>query len=715
MPHHQAKKTFFIDTLCLSTLCTTLLHGGMNLLLRVYDRTTPLAQQVINILNALGARIDAERIPYFFDEIRDANGRCLYRDTLRDAFDMLQSITREELATDGLVVRLARQWSHEKIQLHLFNQLREPIRLECLRIVMTRWIVDHESGLPAQGGDPVLLTTGKSWRHWLGQYAKAKRVDVRFHGSIFLELSPCSILSRHGSMFCSRLKAAWIRYGTESPAEKSAPSASTPRPPLSATGRSIAVLYGHREMRFREGERTEFFWLNKADIPKTSLLWLGYVQWDGGADCAEAQRQGILVYGAGGGAQHYRPTWQERLQSMRIAVCFLWEVMAALASTEGFRPAYALSLFTLCRGIAYWRRFYTAHGVRVQISPNSNGTVAQVLALDGLGALSIAYQYSVAAFNGPFSVNSNGESIQCVFSREYENLWRAQTTTIRAFADTGYIDDDSLQRARPSDEPPVQQTIRSAGASFVITFFDENTRDTWAMHGPNRTTCSDYAFLFEWLLSDLTLGLILKPKVSSTILERLSPIRPLMDAAMRTGRCRIILSEGLVGGVPPTAAAKGSDLCIGLLLGATATLEAALLGIPSLLLDHEKNEGHRFYTWFADRVMFHRWEDARKAVEAYRAGAPGSGRLGDWTGAIDCIDPFRDGQAAQRIAFLVSHSMTLLESGKSPDETLRLIQQRFQQRWGSEHMRLREMQPDTSPCPENAPTRHQPSSLPGHE
>ena len=254
---------------------------------------------------------------------------------------------------------------------------------------------------------------------------------------------------------------------------------------------------------------------------------------------------------------------------------------------------------------------------------------------------------------------------------------------VQKYVSTGFIYDNSIQEVRKL--PRVQELRRdleSRGAKFILAFFDENTLNSWDIYASNEASSDEYEFLLRWLLDDRTLGIVFKPKKSTNLFERIARVLPLIEKAQGTGRCKFLMSDTLVGRTFPAEAALAADVCIGKLDGSTAAFEASLAGVPSVLIDTEGFRSHPFYAWGKDRVVFEDWKSLRKAVERYRRMPEGYPEFGDWSPALDDLDPYRDEQASLRMGLFISWVYEAVKQGMDKNDAIALASQRFEERWG---------------------------------
>ena len=126
-----------------------------------------------------------------------------------------------------------------------------------------------------------------------------------------------------------------------------------------------------------------------------------------------------------------------------------------------------------------------------------------------------------------------------------------------------------------------------------------------------------------------------------------------------------------------------SDVAIhGHLCAATAGLEAALAGVPTLLLDREGWPSSPLYKLGVGRVVFKSWSDLWDAVLEHRAMPGRVQGFGDWSPMLDEIDPFRDGRAAERMGNYIQWLVDGFEAGLDRQTVLANAAERYAQKWG---------------------------------
>jgi len=137
------------------------------------------------------------------------------------------------------------------------------------------------------------------------------------------------------------------------------------------------------------------------------------------------------------------------------------------------------------------------------------------------------------------------------------------------------------------------------------------------------------------------------------------------------------------GSYPPAAAAMAADIAIhGHLCAATAGMEAALAGVPTLLVDREGWHVCPLYELGVGRVVFRDWDDLWRALVEYWAKPGGIPGFGDWSSILNELDPFRDGRAAERMGVYIRWLIEGFKAGMDRETVMADAAERYCRRWG---------------------------------
>jgi len=597
-------------------------------------------------------------------------------------------IRRHEIEGHPLIRELSGLWSVPKVEFY-FEKLAEhhvpgQVYMECLRIRLTKWICEQQDLTFERC---CLVIERKKWFVYLKEYAASHRLHLL--GVRCLHL-PKSL--RKSARFFYQLVNQLVKsviVGISRSFQPGVPRRSDPFKSFSNENFKIALGYTGAKITFDPIERSDFFWVLDTDISFENLLLYNYSA-NNSFDketMEEVRRRKMTVFGHAPHIQTWRPTVQFYRIFLKTLLCILKGIFRCTIRGQWVSPHFLLNLAALASDYAYWYDFYAAQRVRVNVSTINATTVGQVLALDSLNGISFAYQHTTS-ITLPTTFISAGENVQFVFSKHFKTLWDSIRAPVDRYIEIGFIYDGTAKAVRHSNRiRTVTTQLRQSGARFIICFFDENSIDRWDKAVSHENAAEDYAFLLQWLMDDPTLGLVFKPKRSSTLFERISKISDLIESARSTRRCVFLTSDTVIGSIYPAEAALMSDLCIGKLRGATAALEAWRAGVPTLLIDTESIKWHPFYLWGYQNVVFDRWESLRDAVETFRAASDRCCKpLGDWSQGWQDLDPFGDGSASQRMGSFIQWTYEAIKQGQSQQTAISYAQRRFEQIWGSGHI-----------------------------
>jgi len=331
----------------------------------------------------------------------------------------------------------------------------------------------------------------------------------------------------------------------------------------------------------------------------------------------------------------------------------------------------------------YWADFFARYNIKVFISwfrhIASHCAIAD--ALQSLEGVTAVYQRSFEEFSSPETTIA--VDVVFGFSKKGADLEKNSHSTIPYYVITGYFGDHRFPLLKKQAQE-VRYTLQRNGAKRIVAFFDENSGDDSRWHTGHEFMRVNYEFLLKKVLNEPWLGVVLKPKVSSTLRRRLGPIAGLLERAEQTGRCFIFEGGALHSPYPPAIAALASDIAVhGHLFAATAGMESVLAGTPTLLLDREGWSISSLYDKLGKgKGVFTDWQDLWSACKEHWKIPSGISGFGDWSAMIDEIDPFRDGRAAERIG---TYLKWLLDGFKAklPRETILAdAAQRYSKMWG---------------------------------
>jgi len=317
----------------------------------------------------------------------------------------------------------------------------------------------------------------------------------------------------------------------------------------------------------------------------------------------------------------------------------------ALASVAGLL-AQARSLAAVCRRLNI-RAFMTSENYLLPAE-------AMQLIAAPLDIHTLSYQYSNLAHGGPGLMTTADTMLSS--SPMYHRHWIRDGIRPGRFVDVGYAYDSSFplvrERARTS-----RQRLTEAGARFVLCYFDETVEHHKYGLIDAEAQRDDIFALLALLRDDPSVALVTKTQYLRNSPSRVAGLAADIAAAKRTGRCLEFLHGVHRNTVLPAEAALVADITIGHAVGGTASLEAALAGVRSIVLNpYGKLDGNSSLYAQAD-IVFPSMGAALEAIREYRAGVPSRRGLGDWAPILQHFDPYRDGRAGYRIREILEQAV----------------------------------------------------------
>lgn len=331
---------------------------------------------------------------------------------------------------------------------------------------------------------------------------------------------------------------------------------------------------------------------------------------------------------------------------------------------------------------AFWEELFQAEAVKVFVSWFRYTEIYCAIAdaLARVGGVTAIYQRAYESFPSPETAVS--ADVFFVYSPMMADVERRSGSRVSYVVSTGYLGDCRFARLR-AQASRVRRDLQRHGAQRVVGFADENSLDDERWHTGHRVEQESYAFLLERVLAEPWLGVVIKPKVPATLRRRLGPVAELLQRAERTGRCVIFATGSVQGAYPPAAAALASDVMIhGHLNAGSAGVEAALAGVPTLLLDRFGWPISPLYRLGVGRVVFTDWQALwRACLEQWNhpRGIPG---FGDWSPMLDELDPFRDGRAAERMGTYLRWLLEGFRGGLDRQTVMADAAERYAAQWG---------------------------------
>jgi hypothetical protein len=353
-----------------------------------------------------------------------------------------------------------------------------------------------------------------------------------------------------------------------------------------------------------------------------------------------------------------------------------------MRSPEGMALSSKLSDYRSIRD--YWAKLFKHFNAKVYVTwykfDGNHCAIAD--ALQELGGITAIYQRSYQPY--PFPQAVVNADLAFVYSPSMNAVERSGKSEIRYQITTGYMGDHRIPLLR--DKPnSVSDSLRKQGAKWVLAFFDENSAEDTRWNTGHGLVRENYEFLLQKVLSEPWFGLIIKPKNTGTLRRRLGPVAELLNQAISTGRCYLYEAGPFQSIHTPTEAAMQADLVVhGHLCAATAGMEAALAGVPTLLMDREGCTASPINRLGIGQVVFKDWDEMWEKSSEHWSTPGGLLGFGDWSSMLEELDPFRDGRAAERMGEYLRWVIEGFQQGLDRETVMADAAERYCAEWGSD-------------------------------
>ena len=341
----------------------------------------------------------------------------------------------------------------------------------------------------------------------------------------------------------------------------------------------------------------------------------------------------------------------------------------------------------------YWKSIFMKYDIKTYLTWNkySEEHIAKSAAIEEVGGISAIWQLAFDGFqviNARYNVDVNYAFSD--LSVKTDNIGGSVATyqIITGYPKRYAKDLLSIQAQ------DIRDNILSNGAKQIIFVIDENSVDDDRWHTGHSLQIENYQKPLEFIMKNNDFGLIFKPKNSKNLRDRLNnDTYDLLSQALKTGRCIILDDLGIrdfTTSAPPMLAAMACDLCIHGHFG-TASLEAAFIDKPTIMIDREGTPDHVFYKLFDEDTIFSNWENALRATEEYFYSEKSNLKIGNWSKSIAEFDPFDDDLAAKRIGDHLTEINYGLDEGLNKHESLERAAELYAKRWGADKVIYRKI------------------------
>lgn len=323
--------------------------------------------------------------------------------------------------------------------------------------------------------------------------------------------------------------------------------------------------------------------------------------------------------------------------------------------------------------IIRWIYFIKSNDIKVHFSTNSPSlaSICRNKALDLCNCISVGSQRSCFTLNKyqPF-IYYNTNDVFFVWGTEIQRTDNRNNISLN-YVVSGYP--YNIDTRNKSTKTTLQKD------RFRIAIFD-NAIHNYSFYSQPMLE-SFYSVFLDWLLIDEDVELLIKSKKPHKwIIGKLVKISEKFSHASATGRCTVIDDDF---NRLPLEVAQNADIAVGIGVS-SAVMEAVISGKPGIHCDLSGFNSSQYYTWGYGKLIFNDLGEMISALKRFKEGS--FPELGDWTGYIDNIDPFRDGQCGRRIGMYISWLLEHLGEHDDKYEAIEYANKNYIEQWGESNI-----------------------------
>ncbi len=331
----------------------------------------------------------------------------------------------------------------------------------------------------------------------------------------------------------------------------------------------------------------------------------------------------------------------------------------------------------------YWYNLFLITNSKIYFTNHhSPSIIAAYSAINDLGGISVSINNSFLHKELPnLKISSD---IFMSYSLHSPDQFLKNNHKTRYIFKTGYYTDYKFLEAEFRAKK-IRNYFKEKKVNKVISFLDQGNKfdDRWNFN--NIYGLDQFKFLFNKVLNQNNLGLIIKSKKPKKLSARLYNCSDLFDKVLKTGRCYIIEnsndSEQKNFFNIPAEISLASDICIcNSTVYFTSGYESALVNKNTLFLDDGLLNNYDVWK-YRNHKIFLNIEDLWNFITSpYK-----DKKLDDsWDEFMNELDPFQDGKTNLRISSILNSLHNNIKIFKNRNDVLKKTAQEYTNNWGSD-------------------------------
>lgn len=260
---------------------------------------------------------------------------------------------------------------------------------------------------------------------------------------------------------------------------------------------------------------------------------------------------------------------------------------------------------------------------------------------------SFSFQYSNMDRVSPIMQTTS--DFMFTFGDIYHDRWTKNNIKPKKFISVGYTYSSSFPLVLKK-KSYYEKKLSKLDNDFFITYFDENFQNNDDKFGflSKNVFCNEISKLTEFAKNNKNIKIITKSQFMFNSAISHCSYDDLQDL-IRKGKW-IEISEGHYRNIVlPSEATICSDITIGHAFGATSSLESALFGKRSILINPHKVDNDNTKILENYDVIYPDIDTALSAINEFRAGNIKYKNIGIWGETLKIFDNYRDYKTASRM------------------------------------------------------------------
>ncbi len=331
----------------------------------------------------------------------------------------------------------------------------------------------------------------------------------------------------------------------------------------------------------------------------------------------------------------------------------------------------------------YWYNLFLTTNSKIYFTNHhSPSIIAAYSAINDLGGISVSINNSFLHKELPnLKISSD---IFMSYSLHSSDQFLKNNYKTRYIFKTGYYTDYKFLEAEYRAKK-IRKYFKEKKVNKIISFLDQGNKfdDRWNFN--NAYGLDQFKFLFNKVLNQNNLGLIIKSKKPKKLSARLYNCSDLFDKVLKTGRCYIIEnsndSEQKNFFNIPAEISLASDICIcNSTVYFTSGYESALVNKNTLFLDDGLLNNYDVWKYKNHKIFLNIEDLWNFITSSYK-----DKKLDDsWDEFMNKLDPFQDGKTNLRIGSILNSLHNNIKIFENRDEVLKKTAQEYKNNWGSD-------------------------------